>query len=251
MIDKRELMEKARKWNLSLGAVEKDYVQGWLLFGISRYLPDLIFKGGTALSKIYFPLSRLSEDLDFNLLNGFEAEKIITGFSNIFDLIYKKAGIKLSLKSKHSNPDYLQFKIQYEAVLKFKNFIKIDINKGGLIEKPSNKELQRVYSDYPSFSIKVKTLDEIFAAKIRTTITRVRCRDYYDIYKLLESHRIDIIKIKKLVLRKCNIQKFKLSMLKIGGLNDYWNKELGRLVYPIPKLNVVLDKIKEGLKELE
>jgi len=52
--------------------IEKDYVIGWVLNGISNneYLRErLIFKGGTALRKIYFHDYRLSEDLDFTF-NG-------------------------------------------------------------------------------------------------------------------------------------------------------------------------------------
>jgi predicted nucleotidyltransferase component of viral defense system len=65
LIDRRELLERARTRNLPLTIVEKDYVLGWLLFGLSR-ISNLVFKGGTALSKIYFPeVWRLSEDLDF------------------------------------------------------------------------------------------------------------------------------------------------------------------------------------------
>lgn len=65
MIDRRELLQKTREMKLTLGMIEKDYVLGWLLFGLSG-IRDLTFKGGTALSKIYFPrLWRLSEDLDF------------------------------------------------------------------------------------------------------------------------------------------------------------------------------------------
>ena len=52
MIDRRELLENARERNLTLGMIEKDYVLGWLLFGLSG-IRDLTFKGGTALSKIY------------------------------------------------------------------------------------------------------------------------------------------------------------------------------------------------------
>ncbi len=50
MIDKRELLDKARERNLTLGMIEKDYVLGWLLFGLTE-IKGLIFKGGTALSK--------------------------------------------------------------------------------------------------------------------------------------------------------------------------------------------------------
>lgn len=54
LIDRRELLEKARERNLTLGMIEKDYVLGWVLSGLSG-IRGLAFKGGTALSKIYFP----------------------------------------------------------------------------------------------------------------------------------------------------------------------------------------------------
>lgn len=54
MIDKRELLAKARERRLPLAMIEKDYILGWVLFGLAR-LPELVFKGGTALSKVYFP----------------------------------------------------------------------------------------------------------------------------------------------------------------------------------------------------
>jgi len=54
LIDKRELLEKARERNLNLQIIEKDYVLGWLLFGFVQF-DNLAFKGGTALAKVYFP----------------------------------------------------------------------------------------------------------------------------------------------------------------------------------------------------
>ena len=76
MIDRRELLEKAREKGLNLMIVEKDYVLGWLLYGFSRDT-NLIFKGGTALSKIYFPrIWRLSEDLDYSIIKG-EPETVL------------------------------------------------------------------------------------------------------------------------------------------------------------------------------
>ena len=58
LIDKRELLEKARERKLNLQIVEKDYVLGWLLYGMKDF-DELAFKGGTALSKIYFPKRRI------------------------------------------------------------------------------------------------------------------------------------------------------------------------------------------------
>jgi len=54
MIDVLELRERGREWSLREDVVEKDYVLGWLLWGIASE-PALtntwVFKGGTCLKK--------------------------------------------------------------------------------------------------------------------------------------------------------------------------------------------------------
>ena len=54
MIDKLEIADLARELSLELHVVEKDYVLGWLLAGITAN-PELseswVFKGGTCLKK--------------------------------------------------------------------------------------------------------------------------------------------------------------------------------------------------------
>lgn len=249
MIDKRELMEKSRRLNLPLGIVEKDYVLGWALYGISKHLKELVFKGGTALSKIYFPeIWRLSEDLDFNLEGKTDFGEIIEILENkILPFLENESGIKFQVQSKFNNPAYLQFKIQYLGVLGFKNFIKIDISRSKTIEKPIFKKVKNIYSDYPEFEVKVKTLDEIFAAKVRTLLERTRCRDFFDLWKLLDY--VETNKIKRLVLSKCEKDKidFKKLLQKSKELEEYWQKEMPRLVYPVPDLDTVLEELRKRL----
>ena len=57
MISKQELRSEARKRKVSLDLIEKDYVLGWVLCAISLsgISSKVAFKGGTALSKVYFP----------------------------------------------------------------------------------------------------------------------------------------------------------------------------------------------------
>jgi len=45
--------------------VEKDYFVTYFLMNIAAKQPDVIFKGGTSLSKCYRIISRFSEDIDF------------------------------------------------------------------------------------------------------------------------------------------------------------------------------------------
>jgi len=65
-------MDFARELGLDPNIVEKDYLLGWLLAGISSHpalKSDSIFKGGTCLKKCFFETYRFSEDLDFTIKN--------------------------------------------------------------------------------------------------------------------------------------------------------------------------------------
>jgi len=252
LIDRRELLARARERKLNLNIVEKDYVLGWLLFGFSQ-IDSLVFKGGTALSKIYFPeIWRLSEDLDFSVLDD-NFEIISDSVEKIFVRLEKKSGIKFNLKSKYSNPYYLQLKIQYHGVIS-RNWIKADFTKNDLVDKPLKKSFQKEYSDYKDFIIKVESLEEIFCSKLRTAIERKKCRDYFDLWKLIQLS-IDIEKVKKILRKKLAIKGIKFrSMNQIfpkdltETLLPYWDSELGRLVNPLPDFEVVFTELNSFIK---
>ena len=57
MISEAQLRRLARELDVRLGYAEKNYVNSWILWAIytSPYGDSLLFKGGTALSKLYFP----------------------------------------------------------------------------------------------------------------------------------------------------------------------------------------------------
>ena len=73
MISEAQLRRQARELDVRLGYAEKNYVNSRILWAIytSSYGDNLLFKGGTALSKLYFPETwRYSEDLDFGVDGG-------------------------------------------------------------------------------------------------------------------------------------------------------------------------------------
>ena len=83
MIPRAELFAVAEDTGLLPTTVEKDYVLGWVLFGIARHpmLARWLFKGGTCLKKCYFDTYRFSEDLDFTIPSGvpYDADTIRNG----------------------------------------------------------------------------------------------------------------------------------------------------------------------------
>ena len=100
MIDKREIIEAAAALGLNPHVIEKDYVIGWVLWGIHGHdalAESWIFKGGTCLKKCFFETYRFSEDLDFTLSHPahIEAGFLQQVFAEIGVRIYEVTGIEL------------------------------------------------------------------------------------------------------------------------------------------------------------
>jgi len=255
LIDRRELLEKARQRNLNLQIIEKDYVLGWLLFGLSMF-DSLLFKGGTALSKIYFPHKwRLSEDLDF-AFPGQDFETITNNLDKIFTDIKEKSGITFAVKNQFSNPYYLQLKIRYDAILG-RNWAKVDVTIENPLDETNRMPLSQTYSDYPDFTVRIESLEEIFAEKLRALVERTKCRDFYDIWRLCSTD-FNNNKVIDLFQQKCELkgikflgkdQFFKDNLLDI--LRPYWQRELGRLLNPLPDLNELIAELQVKLDFLQ
>jgi hypothetical protein len=253
LIDRRELLEKARERNLPLGMIEKDYVLGWLLFGFSA-VQGFTFKGGTALSKIYFPrIWRLSEDLDF--VYGTDFDGVLEALPQVFNTIQKLSGIELALKAHHSNPDYLQLKIRYNAVLG-RNWIRVDVTRELAIDRVLARKLSQTYSDYPSFRVEAESLEEIGAEKIRSLVERKKSRDYYDVWQLMKL-KLDRRKLEEMLRKKFEYKGMKLQVLEDMFppdlpeiLSGYWERELGRLISPVPEMGMVIRELKKHLMSL-
>jgi predicted nucleotidyltransferase component of viral defense system len=261
MITDRELRAVARERNLPVDVVEKDYVLGWILFGIasSAASGSLAFKGGTALSKVYFPGRwRLSEDLDFTAVD--ESEMLVLGTGVMYEvpgIVQKASGINIEMKGDPlANPEFFRGKIKYTGPLS-KNNIKIEISREPFIGKVVRKSVPHVY-DYPKFAVKVYALDNLLAEKMRAIIERGKIRDYYDVWRLLKIRKFDKQELKEMFLQKCKSkgvtftgveQMFPADIAK--KLEPYLDTWLTRLSpEPLPELETILAELKVSLKDL-
>jgi len=255
LIDRRELLEKAKERGLNLLVIEKDYALGWLLYGFSK-TPNLVFKGGTALSKIYFPkIWRLSEDLDFSCLEE-APEFLLERMPAVIKEAEGASGIEFILRTSFSNPDYLQLKIQYVGIIG-RNWVKVDVMKNDLVEPPIVRQILAGYSDSLPFDITVETLEEIFASKLRAAIERKKCRDYFDLWKLTKLE-FDRGKLKRVFTAKLAVKgiEFEGTTQLLPPdiketLHPYWERELGRLLHPAPNMEKVLKELSGSLGFLD
>lgn len=203
------LRKLSRAWKLRLDGVEKHYVLGWILYGISQssIAKSLAFKGGTSLSKIYFPSDwRLSEDLDFTILDDTDWDKIIKALDDEVQTIVKQAsGIELRQKeTPHTNQDYLQYKIGYTGPIG-SGTVKIEITREKFIGDVAIKNVPNipVEFDYPEFSVQAYSLETLIGEKIRAIIERGYLRDYHDVWKILKEKEFDRPKAKEMFKKKC------------------------------------------------
>ena len=68
----RELFEQiiikiSEEKGINPSIIEKDYYVTIILRELSKRLPNLVFKGGTSLSKCYDLIKRFSEDIDITV----------------------------------------------------------------------------------------------------------------------------------------------------------------------------------------
>ncbi len=64
---KQIILRTSEDTGIKAAIIEKDYYVTLFLKSIVKELPDIIFKGGTSLSKCYKLIDRFSEDIDLNI----------------------------------------------------------------------------------------------------------------------------------------------------------------------------------------
>lgn len=260
MISSQELRKMAREKSLPLDMLEKDYILGWVLFGVLQTSAShmLSFKGGTALSKVHFPWQwRLSEDLDFTLMEETGWDELRKNLESDISSILKEKGMEVKLKDPiHTNPEYFQAKLGYQGPIS-KGTIKVEITKEPFIGDIITKQVPVMYSDYPDFDTKVYSLENILAEKMRAIIQRGKVRDYYDVWKLLGESSFDKPRVKSLFSGKCNGKKIDYT-----GIDQFFPDGIEQTLKPhfhtltrlqpsdLPELSTLLKEAKSRLSTL-
>jgi len=191
-----------KEFGLASQVIEKDYVLGWLLAGISQHAvlgSEWVFKGGTCLKKCYFETYRFSEDLDFTIKSQDHLDEFYlkAAFQEIASWVYDATGIQIPQDTirfdVYTNPrgkTSVQGKIGYRGPMMRDGDlprIKLDLtNDELLVLEPVSREVHHPYSDGPEDGIHVQAyaFEEVFAEKVRALAERERPRDLYDVVHL-------------------------------------------------------------------
>lgn len=246
MLNKTELEEIGHTFGFNLWQTERDYFQHLFLMFLSKRISDeLVFKGGTALQKV-FGLNRFSIDLDFTLSHALPSdlwENIRRDFGNF--------GIKVKFElSEHKNSMKVKLSIggsSYESTERTLTVLRVEISlREKVLLKPETKEIFPVYSDLQPYLVRVMDLDEVVAEKIRAILTRDKARDVFDLRFLLNKKiKVDETLVNE-KLKAYRITYSKTLLLeKISKMEKVWHNELSQLMIIIPEFKEVIKEIKE------
>jgi predicted nucleotidyltransferase component of viral defense system len=252
-------LERWRDYAGSLGfarpeQAEKDYLQEILLFGLcsGKIGPQLVFRGGTAISKIYGS-GRFSEDIDFILASPTSeledyVEVAIRSLNLRYQTDYKKKAYRNMIRYD------LKIKGPIYAVAgneQAKQTVKIDLN---TYERPliPPKQATRiaVYEDLKPYSIITADKQELLADKVKSMIERTRpmARDLYDAWLLVKKYGLKqdmgLIKEKMLKYPKHEGERFSMAELKekTTEIGKIWDAELSRLMKTVPDYKMVREE---------
>lgn len=252
MLLKNQIQELAQTHpSKNAGYVEKQYLQDLILHSIYTHTADqLVFKGGTALQKIY-NLDRFSEDLDFTENKKTQTDHLINKTKKHlqnYGIPTQKTQTRKT-KQSHNTRLGLQGPL-YTQDPKTLSYIRIEINTESQAEKPVAKRYTPIFPDIPSFTLTTLPQEEILAEKIRALITRNQAKDLYDIYHLLHKNiKID----KKLVNKKLNYYHIEYKpqeiIEKARQKQKHW-PNIRHLVYTQPpEFNQVIETLKKNIPE--
>lgn len=259
MIGKDEIRAMSRKAGKPAGMIEKDYALEWLLRGICDEgvgIRDImIFKGGTSLSKVFYPGAwRYSEDLDFTLPPGTDPGEVLSGMRAACELIGRETGMAYeSYMGVQPSGKAIMGRVSFVGPLGAKNRIKVDVSRKENMALPAATHVARAtYRDLEDFPVRGYEFMEAVAEKIRGAMQRIRARDYYDIWRILavEDHGLDTGLLGRTVRQKCELNgiEYRPSALvepsRLQALGEYWEREVGRLLAgDVPDLREVFDSI--------
>jgi len=268
------LRTEARYQGVGVELLLKDYAIGHILGAIAAQpeLADtLVFKGGTALKKLYFGDYRFSEDLDFTAVGATSGPALEAALDSVarrgLETLSARGPFALVVeRQEHRDPhpagqEAFDFRIQYPWQHTPLCVVKVEVTADEpVILSPHHRPILHGYGEAVPGTLAVYRLDEIVAEKLRAVLqcvagnarrrwTRSRPRDYYDLWRILIDHgaAIDAAGFPDLLARKCAVRAvaFKdpedfFPPALVAATRETWVRSLGALVPDLPPFDALL-----------
>ena len=258
MIDYFQSQRLAEIAGVPAETIEKDYFIELMLFYLARdieFKEKLIFRGGTAIKKIFFFDYRFSEDLDFLV----EENENFEDCAKRFEKITKKINLEYPYNLRQrfeSESDRLQFFISYDIIPEIKAVkeLKIDVLKDNYIPPTLRKRVLFGYQEfkYKKTELRIYTLESVAVDKIcRILDVDNEPRDLYDLWYLLKLG-LNARKIKKGFNNKVGCDFYYPNLLSAIRNEDYkqnWEIRLTKQIKDLPHYGFILKELEGQIEK--
>lgn len=197
-----EMWQHTVPWQ-TLAMVEQDLIISRVLvelYNNQQIRDSLVFRGGTALNKLYLnPPSRYSEDIDFVQINPEPIGKIIDAIRASLEVLFSEPTRKVTERS-------VKLIYRYNSIDNIQAKLKLEIN---TTEHFQVLELQK--TDYKidsawfagSAQIVSYQLEEMIATKLRALYQRRKGRDLFDLWLVLKNNLINVDNVIDIFMQYC------------------------------------------------
>jgi len=195
---------------LTASLIEKDYYCSLILHHVFNRETQLVFKGGTCLSKVFADFYRLSEDLDLVIPVAADSPRNqrsskMDPIKGIFDELPKVIpgmSISRAFRGHNESRQYIGYLEYPSALIDKQESIKIEIGIREPILLPSMiRETRTIVVNpfsggplLPVFTVQAMELKEAYAEKVRAALTRREpaIRDLFDLFNAVHKMNLDL-----------------------------------------------------------
>lgn len=255
------------------GVIEKDYILSKTLMALAtnpEFRKSLVFKGGTALKKCYYPDWRYSEDLDFTSRSPLTPDQIQGIFRQAAENVGDMFGLTLRVSEFSQYPknsddiESAQLKLAYNGPLRQtsgqKNNIRVDIALSEeIIQVPPERGIVNEYADDVAAAVSLYALEEIVAEKLRSILQRGKSRDYFDVCVLLNDHAgdFDFALTRDILKKKCASKQIPAPQIddffvpsQLAEAQRFWVRGLAHQMESLPAFNQVIESLRSRISHL-
>jgi predicted nucleotidyltransferase component of viral defense system len=238
MIRDVEIRERARRLGVDIELIRKDYILNHVLAAVAESANDLVFRGGTALARVYWPDFRISEDLDF-LVEGklAQATEVVDQAARA---AAERTGADLVVELTRPDSDMVRALVGWEEVQ-----LAVDLNRAESPALPAEpRELNLPYSDLSSVrAIRVVALEEILANKWYMLDDRKEPRDLFDLWSGICVREVSLDSVSEGFRAKYRAKPSLWRIERARKLEAAWEDRLAHQVNALPPFRNVFGEV--------
>jgi uncharacterized protein len=189
-------------------------------------------------------------------------EQIFSWFKDAFEYILEEANIPFEIVDNNEHQDGgINFYISYAGQLGGqgnKKKVKVDISRSEKLEfETVSKPVFINYSDLDEHELLCYSLEEVLVEKLRSVMQRMQARDFYDIWYLLEHHRMEVSYYLIEFSKKCASKDLDTSDFhkklaeRLPQYKGRWRSSMSEQIQNLPDFDQVEREVLRHLKKLK